>query len=88
MNSIQNYEMKNYQVGFKAKANKVISKAKALAEKQMRYKELNKRLNEINDIENTIIKERGFSYTAYYMTKLNAEVDQILKEMAQIKKSR
>ena len=85
MNTIQNYGMTNYQMGFKANNAKVAKQlVKDVIKEQPRYQELVNRMNEINDIENNIIKERGFGYAKYYMEKFSPEVTKILQEMKQL----
>lgn len=86
MNTIQNYGMANYQMGFKANKAKVAQElVNSAIKEQPRYQELVSRMNEINDIENNIIKERGFGYARYYMEKFSPEVTKILAGMKQMK---
>ena len=85
MNTIQNYGMTNYQMGFQANKSKVTQQlVKDAIKEQPRYQELISRMNEINNIENNIIKERGFGYAKYYMEKFSPEVTKILAEMKQM----
>ena len=77
--------MTNYQVGFQGKTMKAAKLLiKPATKEQTRYQELVNRMNKINNIENNIIKERGFGYAKYYMEKFSPEVAKNLAEMKQM----
>ena len=85
MNNIQNYGMTNYQIGFRSNKSKAVAqKIENGVKNSQRYKELVNRMQEINDIENNVIKERGFGYAKYYMEKFSPEITKISTEMKQL----
>ncbi len=64
MNSVQNYGMTNYQVGFKAKGGNVVKTLDDKIKKNKLIKNLTKELNYLNRQEAESIKERGFLWTS------------------------